>query len=151
MWPSTSMSPTNVNFCDDWSVSRTLQSHLLSLLPQPCRLSQLLYFPLTWSHGLSNPSWSCCVFFHPHLSIMLSLQLFYFMNLDSFFKAQIKTFPSGMSFTVSLRHNSSLPHWDARIFCMLYISHCVILGFIHICFPIRVWKDHILFLPVLGI
>ena len=72
------------------------------------------------------------------LSVMLSLQLFYFMNLDSFFKAQIKTFPSGMSFTVSLRHNSSLPHWDARIFCMLYISHCVILGFIHICFPIRV-------------
>ena len=72
------------------------------------------------------------------LSVMLSLQLFYFMNLDSFFKAQIKTFPSGMSFTVSLRQNSSLPHWDARIFCMLYISHCVILGFIHIWFPIRV-------------
>lgn len=72
------------------------------------------------------------------LSVMLFLQLFYFMSLDSFFKTQIKIFPSAMSFTVSLRHNSLLPHWNARIFCILYISHCVILGFIHIYFPIRV-------------
>ena len=72
------------------------------------------------------------------LSVMLFLQLLYFMNLDSFFKTQIKIFPSGMSFTVSLRYNSLLPHWNARIFCILYISHCVILGFIHIYFPIRV-------------
>ena len=80
IWPSTFMSPTNVNFSGDWSVSWTLQHYLLSLLLQPCLLSQLLYFPLTWSHGLSNPSWSCHVFFHPHLSICNALSpafLFY--------------------------------------------------------------------------
>lgn len=115
------MLPRNVNLNGDWSVSRTLQPHLLSLLPQPCPLSHLL--PLK-SQGLSNPSWSCQCLSHPHLSICNALPppfLFY----ESLFILQ------GTSQKFSLWENSCL------LQSLQYIIHHFLIGvlryFVHIC------------------
>ena len=123
-----------------WWLKCVLNSPASSPITPPPTLPTFttVILPLTWSHGfLTLLDHAMCFPILISLSLMLFLELFYFMNLDSFFKAQIKNFPSGMSFMVSLRHNSSLPHWDARIFCthLYYISHIVLFLVLYISVP----------------
>lgn len=92
--------------------------------PTPTTPASLSPLPSLESHGLSNPSFPGLL--HPHLSLMLSLQLFCFMNLYSFFKAQMKLFFSTMPFMISSRINHCLT-WVTKILRahLCYISHTV--------------------------
>lgn len=60
--------------------------------PTPTPPATLAHLPSLKSHGLSNPSFLCLPQPHLSLSVMLSLQLFCFMNLYSVFKAQMRIF-----------------------------------------------------------
>lgn len=118
-WPIFKL-PKNVDLNGDrsYSVSWTLQGHLLPLCLCTAPLSHLLGVTWTFQPFLIMP----CLPILISLFVMLFLQLFCFMKPYSFFKEWVKIFPSVMPFMILQDKVNSLLVWVAKIFCTYLYS-----------------------------
>lgn len=100
-------------------------SSIISYHPRPTLPTfTTVILPPTWSHGLSLTllDHAMCFSILISLSVMPFLQLFYFMSLDSFFKTINQNFSICNVFYGLFKTQFITSHWNARIFCILYIS-----------------------------